>query len=65
MPKLKSSKSIKKRFKITSNENVIRKKAGRSHLLEKKSATSKQKKRKTVVITSKHSRNIITAIQYK
>nr|QUE29698.1 ribosomal protein L35 [Erythrotrichia carnea] len=65
MPKLKTSKSILKRFKITNNKNVIRKKAGKSHLLEKKSATNKQKKSKTIVIESKHSKNIIAAVHYK
>nr|QUE28556.1 ribosomal protein L35 [Porphyrostromium boryanum] len=65
MPKLKTSKSICKRFKITNNKTVIRKKAGKSHLLEKKSATNKQKKSKKVVVESKHGRNIIATIHSK
>jgi len=65
MPKLKTSKSILKRFKITNNKVVIRKKAGKSHLLEKKSATNKQKKSKNVVVASKHGKNIIATIHNK
>jgi len=65
MPKLKTSKSILKRFKITNNKTVVRKKAGKSHLLEKKSATKKQKKSKTIVVVSKHSKNIIATIHRK
>nr|QUE29875.1 ribosomal protein L35 [Erythrocladia irregularis] len=65
MPKLKTSKSILKRFKITNNKTVIRKKAGRSHLLEKKSTTHKQKLSRKVVINSKHNKNIISTIHCK
>nr|UEQ12086.1 ribosomal protein L35 [Batrachospermum sp.] len=43
MPKLKISKSIKKRFKISSTGKVLRHHAGRSHLLEKKSQDRKKK----------------------
>nr|YP_010337273.1 ribosomal protein L35 [Pseudoerythrocladia kornmannii]QUE28354.1 ribosomal protein L35 [Pseudoerythrocladia kornmannii]UNJ16858.1 ribosomal protein L35 [Pseudoerythrocladia kornmannii] len=65
MPKLKTSKSILKRFKITNNNIVIRKQAGKSHLLEKKSTAHKQKLSKKIVITSKHNKNIISTIHCK
>nr|YP_009313109.1 Ribosomal protein L35 [Dermonema virens]SCW21363.1 Ribosomal protein L35 [Dermonema virens] len=42
MPKLKSSSSVKKRFKITSSGYVLRRKASKSHLLEKKSQSRKK-----------------------
>jgi len=41
MPKIKTSSSISKRFKITSKKKLIRHKASRSHLLEKKSPKRK------------------------
>lgn len=41
MPKLKTSKGIKKRFKVTKGGKVIFRSAGSSHLL-----TSKNRKRK-------------------
>lgn len=42
MPKLKTKKSVKKRFKITKNKKIMRQKAYHSHLAEKK--TSKRKR---------------------
>lgn len=42
MSKLKTSSSISKRFKVTSSGKLLRHKAGRSHLLEKKSQNRKK-----------------------
>ena len=50
--KLKSSKAILKRFKKTANGKYLRHKACRSHLLQKKTSTHKQKLRK--VLNVKH-----------
>nr|QCI07474.1 ribosomal protein L35 [Leiomenia cribrosa] len=50
MNKLKTSKSIKKRFKVTSKGKLLRHKASRSHLLQKKTAKRKQYLRKTVEV---------------
>lgn len=44
--KLKSSKAILKRFKMTTKGKLLRHKACRSHLLQKKTSTHKQKLRK-------------------
>lgn len=46
--KLKSSRAILKRFKITATGKVLRHKACRSHLLSKKTSSHKQKLRKIV-----------------
>jgi large subunit ribosomal protein L35 len=43
MPKLKTNRSAAKRYRLTKNAKVIRKKAFKSHILEKKSP--KQKRR--------------------
>lgn len=48
MPKLKTSSSISKRFKITANGKLLRHKACRSHLLEKKSPKRKNNLSKIV-----------------
>nr|YP_009315769.1 Ribosomal protein L35 [Trichogloeopsis pedicellata]SCW24427.1 Ribosomal protein L35 [Trichogloeopsis pedicellata] len=48
MPKLKTSSSITKRFKITGNQRVFRRRACKSHLLEKK--TQSRKKRLSRVV---------------
>lgn len=38
MPKLKTNKAAKKRFKITASKKVLHKKANKSHILTKKAA---------------------------
>ena len=50
--KLKSSRAILKRFKITSSGKYLRHKANRSHLLQKKISVRKQKLRKVVQVNS-------------
>ena len=50
MPKLKTSKSIKKRFKISSTGKILRHQACRSNLLKKKSQIRKKKLTKTYQI---------------
>jgi len=48
--KLKSSRAILKRFKVTANGKCLRHKACRSHLLQKKTSTRKQQLRKVAQI---------------
>lgn len=50
--KIKSSKSIAKRFRITSSGKLLRHKACRSHLLQKKSSKHKQALRKIASVKS-------------
>ncbi|UCE22120.1 MAG: 50S ribosomal protein L35 [Candidatus Aminicenantes bacterium] len=42
MPKLKTHKGAKKRFKITGKKKIVHNKAYKSHLLTKKSAKRKR-----------------------
>lgn len=46
--KVKSSRAILKRFKITANGKCLRRRAYRSHLLQKKTSQHKQKLRRVV-----------------
>ena len=55
MYKLKTSKSIKKRFKITSKGKILRHQSSRSHLLQKKSSKRKQKLRLVQVLSKSDS----------
>lgn len=48
--KVKSSKAIGKRFKITAGGKYLRHKACRSHLLQKKTSSRKQYLRKVVAV---------------
>ena len=42
MPKLKTHKGAKKRFKVTGKKKVLHNKANKSHILTKKSAKRKR-----------------------
>ncbi len=53
MPKLKTRKGVKKRFKITKNGKVLRRKAGKRHILTKKSRKRKRALRRTAVVENK------------
>lgn len=49
MPKPKTNKAVKKRVKVTKNGKVLLNRAGRGHLLSKKSAKRRRKLRKKKV----------------
>ena len=53
MPKLKTNKSVKKRFKLSKRGKLKAHKAGKRHLLTSKSKNRKRKLRKTTVIEGK------------
>ena len=49
MPKMKTHRGAAKRFKITNNGKVIRRKAGMNHILEKKpSKVTRRLKREAI-----------------
>nr|YP_010902495.1 ribosomal protein L35 [Hypnea nidifica]WCH54350.1 ribosomal protein L35 [Hypnea nidifica] len=64
MSKLKTSKSISKRFYITSNCNLIRHCASRSHLLQKKTSKRKQRLRKKFSVNSSDLGNFTHRLPY-
>lgn len=51
MPKQKSHKGIGKRIRVTGTGKLVRKKAGRRHLLTAKSRKRKRNMRRTTVVT--------------
>lgn len=51
MPKLKTRKGIAKRFKITKKGKIKRQKAGRGHLLAKKSRKRKRLLKKSALVS--------------
>jgi len=51
MPKLKTRKSVAKRFKITKSGKAMRMKAGRSHILTKKSRKRKRHLRRKALVS--------------
>ena len=46
MPKLKTHRGAKKRFKVTGKKKIVHSKAYKSHILTKKSAKRKRRLRK-------------------
>ena len=51
MPKMKSHKGAKKRFKITGSGEVKRRRAFKSHILTKKTSKRKRRLRRSEMIT--------------
>jgi len=50
MPKMKSHSGAQKRFKVTANGKVKRKKAGKGHILTKKTSKRKRHLRKSTTV---------------
>lgn len=64
MPKMKTHKGAKKRFKVTGSGKVRRLRAFKSHILTKKTAKRKRRLRQaTTVATNGEARNIKRLIQ--
>jgi large subunit ribosomal protein L35 len=64
MPKMKTHKGAKKRFRLTASGKVRRLKAFKSHILTKKSAKRKRRlRRPTFVKTPGERRNLKRLIQ--
>ncbi len=64
MPKLKTRKSIAKRLKQTSTGKYMRLKAGKSHLLTKKSSKRKNRLGKTVVLLDTEKNKVKNSLPY-
>ncbi len=62
MTKLKTRKSISKRFKLTKNNKVVKRKAGQCHFNAKESGNITRMKRKDIVLTGKCAKSIRAAL---
>jgi len=58
MPKLKTNRSIAKRFKVTGGGKVRRFRAGGSHLLSHKRSSRKRRLRKSALVVGKQANTI-------
>ncbi|NLW29982.1 MAG: 50S ribosomal protein L35 [Fibrobacter sp.] len=63
MPKMKSRSCARKRFEITANGHLKRKKAYKSHILNKKSRKRKRNLRKTTLIFKGVEKKLRTMIE--
>ena len=58
MPKIRTNRGAKKRFKLTAKKKVKRNKAYSSHILTKKSSKRKRKFRKSDLVASSETRRV-------
>ena len=64
MPKLKTSKAAAKRFKVTGTGKLKRMKAGKQHILTKKSHKTKRNLRKATMTESTNSKDMKKILPY-
>ena len=64
MPKLKTRKAASKRYKITGNNNFLRRHAFKGHLLMKKSNKQKRKLSQTVLVNRRDIQAIKLMLPY-
>jgi len=64
MPKLKTRKAASKRYKITGNNNFLRRHAFKGHLLMKKSNKQKRKLSQTICVSNNDSKSIKLMLPY-
>ena len=64
MPKMKTSKSAAKRFKVTGTGKLKRAKAYKSHILTKKSAKRKRNLRKPAITDATNVKNMKKILPY-
>ncbi|MDF2941217.1 MAG: hypothetical protein K0S01_75 [Herbinix sp.] len=64
MPKLKTSRAAAKRFKITGTGKLKRMKAGKSHILTKKTTKRKRNLRKATMTDSTNIKNMKKILPY-
>lgn len=63
MPKVKSSRAARKRFKVTGSGKVKRHKANKSHILTKKHPKRKRGLRQETLVSPEETRRIRRLIQ--
>ena len=64
MPKLKTVKGVKERFKVTGTGKLMGYQAGRRHLLGSKRAKVKRQKRKWLVLSPRDEKKLKALIPY-
>jgi len=65
MPKIKTHSASKKRFKLTATGKIKRAKAGKSHILTKKTTKRKRSLRKSTFVSDTAVATIKQLIPYK
>jgi large subunit ribosomal protein L35 len=64
MPKLKSRKAAAKRFRTTGTGKIVRRKAFKNHILEKKTTNKKRNLSKAVIVNERDEDNVRGMLPY-
>ena len=64
MPKIKTVKGVKERFKVTGRGRVVGYRSGRRHLLSHKPRKTKRKMRKQRVLAPADQRQVLALMPY-
>ncbi len=64
MPKIKTRKSVVKRFKVTKTKKVLKRKAGQDHFNARESGSTKRNKKRDDSIHKSDAKNIIKMLPY-
>ncbi len=64
MPKLKTRKAAAKRFRATGSGKIVRRKAFKNHILEKKSSARKRNLSKMAVVNERDEQNVRFMLPY-
>ncbi|MBR8835729.1 MAG: 50S ribosomal protein L35 [Stigonema ocellatum SAG 48.90 = DSM 106950] len=64
MPKLKTRKAAAKRFRATGSGKIMRRKAGKNHLLEHKTSNKKRKMSNMAVVNERDEENVRLMLPY-
>jgi large subunit ribosomal protein L35 len=64
MPKLKTRKAAAKRFRATGSGKIVRRKAFKNHILEKKTSSRKRNLSKMAVVNERDEENVRLMLPY-
>ena len=62
MPKMKTHSATKKRFRLSANGKIVRRKAFKSHILEKKTSKRKRGFRKNDLVSPSDRNEVLTLL---
>ena len=62
MPKMKTHSASKKRFRLSAGGKIVRRKAFKSHILEKKTSKRKRGFRKNDLVSPSDRREVLTLL---
>lgn len=64
MPKLKTKKSVVKKFQITKNKKVLRRQTGQNHFNSKETGAEGRRKKRDVRLFKADEQNVLKALPY-